>query len=99
MSAPDDTIPHLRPMDAAAVDPLCDAAHRLCRDSYMTMMEANALRASRTPWDARRLANALANYDPGHITPEIAEIIAELDQLALDKAGLKPGPRRHLGGK
>lgn len=90
------TIPHLQPMEAAIVDPICDAAHRLCRDSYTTMTEANGFRQSRTPWDARRLANALANYDPGNVTAEIAAIIAELDKLALEKAGLQPGQRPHL---
>lgn len=93
------TVPHLRPMEPAVVDSICEAVRRLCRDSYAVLSEANGFRQSRTPWDGRRLANALAHYDPLNVTPEIAEIIAELDKLALDKAGLTPGRRPHLEKK
>ncbi len=93
------TVVHLRPMHPSTVNVICDAVHRLCRDSYVVLMEANGFRQSRTPWDARRLANALAAYNRSDAVPEIAEIVGELDLLALEKAGLKPGPRSHLGGK
>lgn len=99
MTIADERIPHLRPMEAEQVHLICDRVRQLCPDSYVVLQEANGLRRDRTPWDARRLANALANYEPGNVTPEIAEIIAELDRMALEKAGLKPGRRPHLEGE
>ena len=90
MSAPDDSVPHLRPLDADTVDRINASVRRLCRDSYTVLMEANAFLASRTPWDGRRLANALAAYSRDDANPEIAGVIAELDELVLAAAGLKP---------
>ena len=93
MSDDDTTIPHLRRMHAVIVDSLCAKARSHFLDSYGVLTEVDGFRESRTPWDARRLANAMANYDPSRVTPEVAAIIAELDKLALQKAGLQPGPR------
>ena len=79
-----DTPIHLVPMDAALVDELCDRAGRIAFDSYTVLREIDGFRESRTPWDARRLANALWNdhrFDP---------VVAELDKLAHERAGLDP---------
>lgn len=87
------TVPHLRPMAPKIVEAICDDVARLPHVPYSIMAECNAFRESRTPWDGRRLANALANYDSVGELPEAREIVAELDKLALEKAGLVPGPR------
>ncbi len=75
---------HLTPMDEALVDALCDRAQRLVFDSYTVLREVDGFRQSRTPWDARRLANALAIDNPQD------PLVKELDKLAHDRAGLVP---------
>jgi hypothetical protein len=78
--------PHLRPIDAATVNALCDRAEPLVSASYTLLLEVKGFRESRTPWDARRLANALRHC----VQAAPAELVGELDRLALELAGLKP---------
>ena len=80
----DGQIPHLVPMDADVVNHLCDLAQKLAFDSYTVRAEIDGFRKSRTPWDAQRLANALAIDYPAE------PIVKDLDKLAHDRAGLAP---------
>lgn len=78
----DDTPPHLQPVDAATVDDLCDRAEKVAFVSYLVRLEIKGFRESRTPWDARRLANALA------IEHSDYALVQELDRLAQERGGL-----------
>ena len=84
-------IPHLRQIPKAKVDTLCDRAEQLCPDSYTIRLEAEAFRISRTPWDATRLANALAHHDTS--APIIRELVTDIDVVAEDTAELVPPNR------
>ena len=72
---------HLRPIEPETVEALY---HRI-RTFPLPMgirMELDAFRANGTPWDGRRLANAL------HMFKLAPEIVMELDALVLEKGGL-----------
>lgn len=88
----DDLIPiHLRPLPTDTVTDLCDRASRAAPDSYTIQLEINGFRDSRTPWDAMRLANVLDRYDPASLS--VKELVAELDRVAHEAAGLVPEGR------
>lgn len=76
------TSPHLQPIDAAIVNDLCDRAAQIAFVSYSVQMEIKGFLESRTPWDARRLANALALDHPAD------PVVSELYRLAHDRGGL-----------
>lgn len=66
-----DTPDHLRPIEpAAAVYEVTQAIRRASVAQYGVLLELKAFEETRTPWDGKRLANALR-----HITgrPDLAE--------------------------
>lgn len=83
---PETHISHLHPMEPELVNALCDRALAL-DDSRYVLLEVRGFRESRTPWDCRRLARALA------IENDDEPLVAELFNLALQRAGLAPGGR------
>jgi hypothetical protein len=83
-----DGIPvHLRPIEPEVVTALCGRALALDRSHYIRL-EVDGFMRDRTPWDARRLARALA------IEHADDPLVAELFGLALQRAGLKPDLHR-----
>lgn len=82
MAMTDAHIRHLTPIDAEIVANLCRrlAAFPL---AFGDRLELHGFKTSRSPWDARRLANAL------HMFKMAPEIVAELDKLALELGGLE----------
>ena len=86
---------HLIPIEQDTVEALCDRAMALAFDSYTVRLEVKGFRESCTPWDAMRLANALASTQM-EMSPSSAvdEVIADLDKLAHERAGLVPRQRR-----
>lgn len=79
---------HLRPMGRAEVHDLCDRAERAAPESFSVRVAARRFRESRTPWDATRLADALADC------PGAENLVRQIDILAHERAGLVPAPRR-----
>ena len=83
---------HLRQIPCEIVSDLCDRAEAIVGPTALSIrIEIDGLRASCTPWDATRLANALDNY---RNTDEIKALVADLDAAAEDCAGLVPGNRQ-----
>lgn len=80
--------PHLRQIASEIITDLCDRAEGLEPYSHATVLESRALRDSRTPWDATRLANAIAILFPN--TEDAADLVRDLDAAAEDCAGLVP---------
>lgn len=84
------TASHLEPFPGDTVSSLCNRAEKLAFDSYSVRQEINAFRQSGTPWDARRMANALSWY--GKEAPaddRIADFVEEIDRLVEEACGLK----------
>lgn len=91
---PDGTPIHLIPIEPETVDALCDRAMAHAFDSYTVRLEVKGFRESRTPWDAMRLADALACTQMESPSSAVDEVIADLDRLAHERAGLVPRQRR-----
>jgi len=84
-------IPHLRQIDARFAAEACARAIAAVPDDYGVQLEAEAFRVSRTPWDATRLANALAIT---HLRGEgVWTLVLDLDAAAEDCAGMAPSNR------
>lgn len=83
-------IPHLRQISQETVDLLSERAEILAASSHSVLVEAEAFRLTKTPWDATRLANALSYLEQS--TP-IEELIRDLDAAAEACAGLAPSNR------
>lgn len=82
---------HLRQIPSETVSALCDRAEAIVGPTALHIrVEIDGLRASCTPWDATRLANALDNY---RNTDEIKSLVADLDAAAEDCAGVVPSNR------
>src|SRR5262245_8748753 len=77
-------VPHLRQMEEAAVNDLCARALNLGL-SHGIKLEVYGFKESRTPWDATRLANALAMN--GAVSIDCLRLIAGLDRAAEACAG------------
>ena len=87
----DDDVPHLRQMDEAIVVDLCERAAKLSCYNYTIRKEIQGFLESRSPWDATRLANALALTNP--VDPDVQGLVRELDAAAEACAGAVPANR------
>jgi hypothetical protein len=93
---PGEGLAHLRPMESELVDNLCDRAVAASPDSYAVRLEIEGFRRSRTPWDAMRLANALAYR--GAESDATKALVLDLDSLAHERAALVPAGGRPVNG-
>lgn len=90
----DDGTPlHLVPIERDIVYSLCDRAMLLTGGEMGIALEAQGFRDSRTPWDARRLANGIAWSARSINNADLWTLADELFKLAEQRAGLKPDPR------
>ena len=78
---------HLQPIEQEVVDALTARAAAVANCNLSITQEIRGFREDRTPWDAMRLANALAFFRLDK------ELVSDLDQLAFDRAGLVPSNR------
>lgn len=83
-----DDAPHLRQIAPEIITDLCNRAEALDPYSHATVLESRALRDSKTPWDATRLANAIAILFPN--VENAADLVRDLDAAAEGCAGLVP---------
>ncbi len=86
--------PHLREMDHTFVDRMYAAVVRIDGLSPTAILEADAWRLMRTPWDAVRLTNILWYFNRNSKDLALAELIDEIDAEADKVAGI-PLPNRH----